>query len=316
MATKTKLVIVGAGPSGLTAAIYAGRAGLQPVVAAGSVEAQLMPGGQLMITTEVENYPGFPEGIEGPEMMEKFMAQARRFGAEIIEEWATDFQFKEGGPHKLKIGGKDYECDAIILANGAAARWLDNPNEEKYRNNGISACATCDGPLPVFRGTHIYVVGGGDSACEEAQFLARFASKVTMIVRRDELRASKIMQKRVLEHEKIEMAWNTQVVGYSGANKLEKLRLKDTVTGEEREVEAGGLFMAIGHEPLTKGLENSGLELDKEGYIVVKNNVFTNIDGVFTCGDVHDTVYRQAVTAAGFGCMAAISCERWLETHE
>jgi thioredoxin reductase (NADPH) len=284
-------------------------------VAAGSVEAQLMPGGQLMITTEVENYPGFPEGIEGPELMERFMAQAKRFGAQIIEEWATDFKFQNGGPQRVKIGNDLYEAETIILANGAAARWLNAPNEEKYRNRGISACATCDGPLPVFRNQHIFVLGGGDSACEEALFLTRFASKVTLIHRRDQLRASKIMAKRVLEHPKIEVAWNTVIEEYAGEQKLEGIKLKNIVSGEIKTVPAGGLFMAIGHEPLTRGLEASGIELDAEGYIRVHHDmVFTNIDGVFTCGDVHDTVFRQAVTAAGFGCMAAIATERWLES--
>jgi len=311
---KVKVVIVGAGPAGLTAAIYSARAGLNPVVAAGAVEAQLMPGGQLMITTEVENYPGFPEGIEGPELMDKFRAQAKRFGAQIVEEWATDFQFKAGGPHRVKIGEDQYECDTIILANGAAARWLNAPGEDKYRNRGISACATCDGPLPIFRNQHIFVLGGGDSACEEALFLTRFASKVTLIHRRDQLRASKIMAKRVLEHPKIEVAWNTVVEGYIGEQKLEGIKLKNIVTGESKSAPTGGLFMAIGHEPLTRGLEKSGVELDEEGYIKVqKDFVYTNIDGVFTCGDVHDTVFRQAVTAAGFGCMASIAAERWLE---
>jgi thioredoxin reductase (NADPH) len=313
---KVKLVIVGSGPAGLTAAIYAGRAGLKPVMAAGSVRGQILPGGQLMITTEVENYPGFPEPIEGPELMERFLKQAKNFGTEYYEEWATEFQFKQGGPHKLKIGKQDYEADAIILANGAAAKWLNNPEEDKYRNNGISACATCDGPLPRFKKKKIYVVGGGDTACEEAMFLARFASKVYLVHRRDQLRASKIMQQRVLNHEKIEMVWNTQIVGYKGEKTLDGLVLKDTVTGETREVDCAGLFMAIGHEPNTKELVGTGVELDAEGYIKVQNHVHTNIDGVFAAGDNHDTYFRQAVTAAGFGCMSAITAERWLEARE
>jgi len=310
---KVRVIIVGAGPAGLTAAIYSGRAGLAPVVAAGSVESGMQPGGQLMITTEVENYPGFPDGVEGPELMDKFMEQARRFGAQIIEEFATDFQFKPGGPQRCKIGGVQYECDAIILANGAAARWLNAPGEEKYRNRGISACATCDGPLPIFKGQQIYVLGGGDSACEEALFLTRFATKVYLVHRRDQLRASKIMVKRVLEHPKIEVLWNTIIDGYEGEQRLERICLKNALTGEPRKVAAAGLFMAIGHVPLTKGLERSGIDLDEEGYIKVQRSVFTNIDGVFAAGDVHDTVFRQAVTAAGFGCQAAIAAERWLE---
>lgn len=187
-----------------------------------------------MITTEVENFPGFPEGIEGPELMDKLFAQARRFGAQIIEEWATDFEFRAGGPHLVKIGEQRYECETMILANGAAARWLNAPGEEKYRNRGISACATCDGPLPIFRGQEIYVLGGGDSACEEALFLTRFASKVYLIHRRDQLRASKIMAKRVLEHPKIQVLWNTVIEGYQGETRLERLALKNIVTGESR----------------------------------------------------------------------------------
>ena len=313
---KTKVVIVGGGPAGLTAAIYCARAGLNPVVATGEVEGQLMPGGQLMITTEVENYPGFPEGIDGPVLMDKFKEQAERFGAELIEEWATDFHFSQGGPHRLKIGNVEYECDSIILSNGAAARWLNAPGEEKYRNNGISACATCDGPLPIFRNKHIFVIGGGDSACEESLFLTKFASKVTMIIRRDQLRASKIMQKRVNDNNKIDFLWNTVITGYEGEKKLEKILLKNTKTGTENKQEANGLFMAIGHDPLTKSLKGTGLNLDEKGYIEVKDHVYTNIDGVFTSGDVHDTIFRQAVTASGFGCMSAIACERWLEANE
>ena len=286
---KTKVVIVGGGPAGLTAAIYCGRAGLKPVVAVGEVDEQLMPGGQLMITTEVENYPGFSKGIDGPVLMDKFKEQAEKFGAELIEDWATDFQFTKNGLHRLKIGNTKYECDAIILANGAVARWLNAPDEEKYRNNGISACATCDGPLPIFRNKHIFVIGGGDSACEEASFLTRFASKVTMIHRRDELRASKIMQKRVMENDKIDFLWNTVITGYKGKKKLEGIQLKNTKTGKEEDVKASGLFMAIGHIPLTNSLQNTGLELDEKGYIKVRDNIYTNIDGVFTCGDVHDT---------------------------
>eukprot|EP00475_Leptophrys_vorax_P032769 TRINITY_DN5098_c0_g1_i1.p1 TRINITY_DN5098_c0_g1~~TRINITY_DN5098_c0_g1_i1.p1 ORF type:complete len:368 (-),score=92.85 TRINITY_DN5098_c0_g1_i1:96-1199(-) len=315
-AKKAKLVIVGSGPAGLTAAIYAGRAGLKPIMAAGSVRGQILPGGQLMITTEVENYPGFPEPIEGPELMDRFFKQAKNFGTEVHEEWATEFEFKQGGPHRLKIGKEQYETDAIILANGAAAKWLNNPDEDKFRNNGISACATCDGPLPRFKKKKIYVVGGGDTACEEALFLTRFASKVYLVHRRDQLRASKIMRQRVQSHEKIEMVWNTQIVGYKGDKTLDGLVLKDTVTGDTREVDCAGLFIAIGHEPNTKELVGTGLELDAEGYIKVRDHVHTNIDGVFAAGDNHDTYFRQAVTAAGFGCMSAITAERWLEGKE
>jgi len=315
-AKKVKLVIVGGGPAGLTAAIYAGRAGLDPVVACGEVRGVEQPGGQLMITTEVENYPGFPEAIEGPELMERFQKQAQRFGAKLINQHAENFEFKEGGPHKVKIGDEQYIADCIICANGASARWLNAEGEEKYRNNGISACATCDGPLPIFRNKHICVVGGGDSAMEEALFLTKFASKVTILHRREELRASKIMQKRALENKKIEFMWNTIVVGYEGSDFLEGIVVKNTKTGDKKTITAAGLFVAIGHQPNTSALKNTPLKLDESGYIVVKDNIHTNIDGVFACGDVHDTVYRQAVSAAGFGCMAAIAAERWLDAKE
>ena len=312
MAIEHKVIIVGAGPAGLTAAIYTGRANLNPLIAAGEVQATEMPGGQLMITTEVENYPGFPEGIQGPELMEKFMEQARKFGATIVEEYATEFELPQKGPFKVKVGDTWHETEAVIFATGASARWLNAPNELKYRNNGISACATCDGPLPVFRNKHIFVVGGGDSAIEEALFLTRFASQVSVIHRRDELRASKIMQKRALEHPKIDIRWNTVIDGYKGEKFLEKLVLKDVKTNNITEEEIGGLFMAIGHQPNTKYLENIGLELEN-GYVKVHDHILTNIEGVFAAGDVHDTHYRQAITAAGFGAMAAIAAERWIE---
>ena len=311
MAIEHKVIIVGAGPAGLTAAIYAGRANLNPLVAAGEVQATDMPGGQLMITTEVENYPGFPEGIQGPELMEKFMEQAKKFGATIVEEFATEFDLPQGGPFKVKIGENWYEAEAVILATGASARWLNAPGEQKYRNNGISACATCDGPLPIFRNKHIFVVGGGDSAVEEALFLTRFTNKVSIIHRRDELRASKIMQNRALENPKIEVLWNTVIDGYKGEKFLEKLVLKNVKTGDVYEDEVGGLFMAIGHSPNTKFLVNAGLELEN-GYIKVHDHILTSVDGVFAAGDVHDTHYRQAITAAGFGCMAAIDVDKYL----
>jgi thioredoxin reductase (NADPH) len=312
MAIEHKVIIIGAGPAGLTAAIYTGRANLNPLVAAGEVQATEMPGGQLMITTEVENYPGFPEGIQGPELMEKFMDQAKKFGATIIEEYATEFDLPPKGPFKVKIGVTWHETEAVIIATGATAKWLNAPNEQKFRNNGISACATCDGPLPVFRNKHIFVVGGGDSAIEEALFLTRFASKVTIIHRREELRASKIMQKRALENPKIDFRWNSVIEEYKGERFLEKIVLKNIKTNEISEEETGGLFMAIGHQPNTKYFQNVGLDLDN-GFIQVKNHVFTNIEGVFAAGDVHDTHYRQAISAAGFGAMAAISAERWIE---
>lgn len=312
MAIEHKVIIVGAGPAGLTAAIYTARANLKPLVAAGEVLATDMPGGQLMITTEVENYPGFPEGIQGPELMEKFMEQAKKFGATIVEEFATEFELPPKGPFKVKVGDTWHETESVIIATGASARWLNAPNEQKFRNNGISACATCDGPLPVFRNKHIFVVGGGDSAIEEALYLTRFASQVSIIHRRDELRASKIMQKRALDHPKIDIRWNTVIEEYKGDKFLEKLVLKNVKTGEIIEEELGGLFMAIGHQPNTKYLENVGLDLEN-GYVKVHDHVYTNIEGVFAAGDVHDLHFRQAITAAGFGAMAGITAEKWVE---
>jgi len=281
------------------------------VVAAGEISSTI-PGGQLMITTDVENFPGFPEGIMGPDLMDKFFKQAKRFNATIIEENAHDFDFSSR-PFKLKIGNEAYSADSIILSNGAAARWLNLPGEVKYRNNGVSACATCDGPLPCFRNKEIYVLGGGDSAVEEATFLSKFASVVYLLVRTDKLRASKIMQDRAQGNPKIKILLSTTVAGYLGEDSLTGLVLEDTRTKEKREVSAAGLFMAIGHEPLTKELKGTSIDLDTAGYIEVHNNVYTNIEGVFASGDVHDTHYRQAITAAGFGCMSAIACERWLE---
>ena len=312
-----RVLIVGAGPAGLTAAIYAGRAELNPLVAAGEVQATEMPGGQLMITTDVENYPGFPDGVQGPELMDKFMAQARRFGATIVEEYANQFDLPAGGPFKVKVGETWYETEAVIFANGASARWLDLENEAKYRNRGISACATCDGGLPMYRNKELFVVGGGDTAAEEALHLTKFASKVTVVHRRDELRASKIMRKRLLEHPKVEMMWDTVIEGYEGEKNLERLRLKNVKTGEVTVKEIGGLFMAIGHVPNTKwgNLAETGLKFD-QGYIVVHDNVYTDIEGVFAAGDVHDIHYRQAITAAGFGAMAAISADRWIEAKD
>eukprot|EP01121_Diplochlamys_sp_Union-15-3_P001138 TRINITY_DN1099_c0_g2_i1.p1 TRINITY_DN1099_c0_g2~~TRINITY_DN1099_c0_g2_i1.p1 ORF type:complete len:347 (+),score=92.52 TRINITY_DN1099_c0_g2_i1:68-1042(+) len=308
------VVIVGGGPAGLTAAIYAARANLTPVVAAGSVKGGTeVPGGQLMITTEVENFPGFPEGIQGPELMEKFSEQAKKFGSVIIHEDATDYELKQGGPFKVKIGSEWYQCSVLILANGARAKWPGLPNEDKYINKGISACATCDGPLKVFRNKHLFVLGGGDSAVEEALFLTIHASKVTIVHRRDTLRASKIMQERAKNNPKIDFLWNSVITDYNGNDFLESIVVKNLLTGQLTTIPVGGLFMAIGHEPNTASLKGTSLELDEAGYIKIRNNVYTNIEGVFACGDVHDTYFRQAITAAGFGCMAAIAAERWLE---
>jgi len=313
---KCRVLIVGGGPAGLTAAIYAGRANLNPVIAVGGFERGLYPGGQLMITTEVENFPGFPEGIQGPELIEKMNEQAKRFNVTFVEEFAKDFEFKPGGPHTCKLGDVTYEADSIILAMGAQARWLGAPGEDKWMNKGISACATCDGPLPCFRGKRLLVVGGGDSAMEEASFLTKFASKVSIVHRRDALRASKIMQERVLKHPKIEVLWNSVIVGYKGETSLTSVTIQDTKTGETRDIEVGGVFMAIGHDPCVKYLKDhkgAQVEMESTGYIKVHDHIRTSVEGVFTCGDVHDSHFKQAISAAGFGCMAAIACERWLE---
>ncbi len=312
-----KLIIIGSGPAGLTAAIYGARAGLNPLVAAGSAEGTKLPGGQLMLTTDVENFPGFPEGIQGPDLMMKMMDQARRFGAEIIEEDVVEVDLKPGGPFKVKLQWEGwFEAQALIIATGASARWLNLPSEEKFKGKGVSACATCDGPLPMFRDKHLIVVGGGDSAIEEALFLTKFASKVTIVHRRDKLRASHIMQQKAFENPKIDFIWDTVLVDYYGDEVLEGVILKNVKTGETKKMPVGGVFIAIGHDPNTKFLQGSGLEIDEKGYIKVKNVIETNIPGVFAAGDVHDYYYRQAITAAGFGAMAAIRATRWLETGE
>ncbi|XP_049847902.1 thioredoxin reductase-like [Schistocerca gregaria] len=309
---KHKVIIVGSGPAALTAAIYAARADLFPLVAAGETDDRNMPGGQLMLTTEVENFPGFPDGIQGPDLIENMIKQAKKFGALIIERWATEFLIKENEPFKVKVGDVWYDTHSIILANGSSARWLGLPDENKFRNHGLSACATCDGPLPFYRNKHLYVVGGGDSAVEEATFLARFASEVTIIHRRNALRASKAMQKRAQNHPKINFLYNSKVVEYKGDKSLESIVVENVLTGERSELPVGGLFMAIGHEPATKHLKNTSITLDELGNIKTKNHVETNIEGIFAAGDVHDVHYRQAITACGFGCMAAISSERWV----
>jgi thioredoxin reductase (NADPH) len=302
-----KVAIIGSGPAGLTAAIYAARANLEPIVFAGNT-----PLGQLMITSDVENYPGFPGGIQGPELMQLFRDQAARFGTTILEKDVSRVDFGER-PFKLWVGDDEYQADAVIVATGASALWLGLPSEEEFRGRGVSACATCDGFF--FREREIAVVGGGDTALEEALFLTRFASKVTMLVRRDQFRGSKIMQDRALSHPKIEVRWNTQVTEVRGDMTVQELALKDTKTGEESSLEVQGLFVAIGYKPNTD-LFKGQLELDQRGYCKVASEADTssNVEGVFVAGDVHDHKYRQAVTAAGEGCKAAIDAERWLES--
>lgn len=297
------VVIVGSGPAGLTAAIYAARANLAPIVLAGTT-----PGGQLMITSEVENYPGFPEGIDGPELMARFRAQAERFGARIVDVDVERVDFSER-PFRLWAAGVEYRAQAVIVATGASAIWLGLPAEERLRGRGVSACATCDGFF--FKGREVAVVGGGDSAFEEATFLTKFASKVHLLHRRDQFRASKIMVERAKANPKIEIHTNTIVEDILGETKVEGLRLRDTRTGEVREVPMDGLFVAIGHRPNTDVFRD-WLEVDEKGYLVVHDETRTRIEGVFVAGDVHDHRYRQAITAAGDGCKASIDAERWL----
>ena len=301
-----KAIVIGSGPAGYTAAIYLGRANIPHILLEGD-----QPGGQLTITTDVENFPAFPDGVEGPELMMKMKAQAERFGTRFHSETVISVDFS-GDVKKVHTSKATYEAPAVIIATGSTARWLNLPGEEAFHGKGLSACATCDGFF--FRDQEIAVVGGGDTALEEATYLTNFAKKVTLIHRRDEFRGSKIMQQRAIEHDKIDIAWNSVIDQYVGDDlgNLKALKLKDTVDGTIRDLPVTGCFIAIGHTPNTQFLE-SALKTDENGYLITKDNVTaTEIEGVHACGDVQDHVYRQAITSAGTGCMAAIEVERWL----
>ena len=306
-----KVIIIGSGPAGFTAALYAARADLAPVVFEGFMSGG-MPGGQLMTTTEVENYPGFPDGgISGPDLMVKFRAQAQEFGATCYQEDVDSIDFSPTS-FKVKADSQELEAHALIIATGATARRMHVPSEEKLWSRGMSACAVCDGALPIFRDQPLVVIGGGDSAVEEATFLTKFASKVYLVHRRDQLRASKIMQQRALENKKLEIVWNSVLVDAEGDSMVSGATVRNVVTDEISSIACAGIFYAIGHDPNT-GFLDGALETDEQGYIVVKpGRTYTSVDGVFACGDVVDKVYRQAVTAAGTGCAAALDAERWL----
>ncbi|MGH9151183.1 MAG: thioredoxin-disulfide reductase [Acidimicrobiales bacterium] len=305
------VLIVGSGPAGLTAAIYTARANLRPLVIEGEASSGGdQPGGQLMLTTDVENYPGFVDGIQGPDLMANFRAQAARFGAELVTGRVTGVDLSER-PFRAWVGDEEHRARSIIISTGARALMLDLPNEQRLLGYGVSTCATCDGFF--FRDEEIAVVGGGDSALEEATFLTKFASKVTVIHRRKQLRASKIMQDRAFRNPKIEFLWDSVVTDVLGADAVEGVAVRNVVTNEESTLPVAGLFVAIGHVPNTALFEGQ-LEMRDNGYLVTRHgSTRTSVDGVFACGDVQDSTYRQAVTAAGSGCMAAIDAERWLE---
>jgi thioredoxin reductase (NADPH) len=301
------VIIIGSGPAGYTAGIYTSRANLSTLLITGT-----LPGGQLMTTSEVENYPGFPNGIFGPELMMNMRQQAERFGAVIVDDEVLKVDFKKR-PFTITTHAETYTAEATLVCTGASPRKLGIPAEQQFSGRGVSYCATCDGPF--FKGENIVVVGGGDTAMEEATFLTKFGKSVRVVHRRDSLRASKILQQKALENPKIEFIWNNVVADIKGNNKISTVLVKDINTGKERTIETGGLFVAIGHEPNT-AIFKGQLELDDKGYIVLKQHTKTSVEGVFAAGDVHDHRYRQAVTAAGFGCMAAIDVEKWLSERK
>jgi thioredoxin reductase (NADPH) len=311
MSSVRNVIIIGSGPAGLTAAIYTARASLAPLVIEGEPSSTSdQPGGQLMLTTEVENYPGFPDGIMGPELMMNFRSQAERFGAEYITEKVTAIDF-DARPFRVWVRETEYLAHSVIVSTGARSIWLGLEAEQRLIGHGLSSCATCDGFF--FRGQHIAVVGGGDSAMEEASFLTKFADKVTVVHRRDELRASKIMQDRAMANPKIEFLWNHVVTDLVGDESLEGAQVTNVLTNEVSVLPVTGLFVAIGHQPNTD-LFKGVLDMEDTGYLITQpGSTRTNIEGVFACGDVQDHTYRQAITAAGSGCMAAIDAERWLE---
>jgi len=303
-------LIIGSGPAGYTAAIYAARADMKPVLYEG-----LQPGGQLTITTDVENYPGYPDGIMGPEMMDNFKKQAVRLGTDVRFGMVTSVEFKKGGPQKVIVDGtKEISAKSVIISTGASAKWLGIPSESRLNGSGVSACAVCDGFF--YRGSDVAIVGAGDTACEEASYLSKICSKVYMLVRRDEFRASKAMQHRVLNTPNIEVLFNTETDEILGDNTVEAVRVSNNVTGDKREIPIKGFFVAIGHTPNTE-IFKPYLVMDESGYIITeKGSSRTNVEGVFCAGDAQDKIYRQAVTAAGSGCMAALDAERWLAAKE
>ncbi|MBI5698072.1 MAG: thioredoxin-disulfide reductase [Thaumarchaeota archaeon] len=305
--TKYDVIIIGAGPAGYTAGIYCSRARHDTLILSG-----ILPGGQLVNTTEVENYPGFENGIMGPDLMIIMRKQTERMGTTIIDDEVVDVDFRHK-PFKILTASEEYECNAVIIATGASPRKIGIKGEQTFGGRGVSYCATCDGPF--FRNQELVVVGGGDSAIEEATFLTKFASKVHLVHRKDQLRASKVMQERAFANQKIQFHWNSEVSDITGDQKVQSAILNDTKTGQKTALPVGGIFVAIGHEPNTKVFVDR-VELDAQGYVVLKDHTKTSVEGVFAAGDVHDHKYRQAITAAGYGCMAAIDVDKYLTEHK